>query len=126
MGIDPGTHTARLRIWPLGPGPRAISIAEISYNPPGPDVQMEYVAINNDTSASINMGAWTLRDIANHVFTFPPFVLESGFGVRVWTKAGANDAENLFWGRRAAVWNNTGDTAILRDSGGNEIARFTY
>lgn len=126
LGIDPGTHTARLRIWPLGPGPRAISIAEISYNPPGPDVQMEYVAINNDTSASINMGAWTLRDIANHVFTFPPFVLESGFGVRVWTKAGANDAENLFWGRRAAVWNNTGDTAILRDSGGNEIARFTY
>jgi hypothetical protein len=126
LGIDPRTHTARLRIWPLSPGPRTISIAEINYNPPGPDLQMEYVAIKNDTSAAINMGAWTLRDAANHVFTFPPFVLGSGFGVFVWTKAGANDAENLFWGRRATVWNNAGDTAILRDSSGNEIARFIY
>lgn len=126
LDIDAGTHTARLRFSPLGPGPRAIRIAEINFNPPGPDVPMEYVAINNDTSASINMGGWTLRDIANHVFTFPPFVLEAGFSVRVWTKAGTNDAENLFWGRRAAVWNNTGDTALLNDSGGIEIARFTY
>ena len=126
LGIDAATHTARLRIWPLGAGPRALKISEIDYNPPGPDYQGEYVEIKNDTSASVNMTAWTLRDSANHVFSFPAFVLVPGFSVRVWTRVGTNDAENLFWGRRAAVWNNTGDTAILEDDAGNEIDRFVY
>lgn len=47
-------------------------------------------------------------------------------GVKVWTGAGANDAENLFWGRRAAVWNNAGDTAVLSDRQGAQVARYAY
>jgi hypothetical protein len=46
--------------------------------------------------------------------------------VRVWTGRGTNDAENLYWGRRQAVWNNTGDLAILRDVAGAEVSRFAY
>ena len=126
LGVDPVTHTARLRIWAPAAGARVVRIEEINYNPTGPDVELEYVVIRNDTSASVNMTSWTLRDVARHVFSFPPFVLESGFSVRLWTKAGVNDAENLFWGRRAAVWNNPGDTAILRNNSGTEVARFVY
>ena len=36
---------------------------------------------------------------------------------------GADDAHNLYWGRRQAVWTNTGDTAVLRDPDGSERAR---
>ena len=32
---------------------------------------------------------------------------------------------NLFWGRREAVGNNTGDTAILHDAAGTQVAKFT-
>jgi hypothetical protein len=71
------------------------------------------------------MESWTLRDAKNHVFRFPAFSLSAGSGVKVWTKAG-NDAENLFWGRRAALWNNEGDTAVLRDENGVDIATYTY
>jgi hypothetical protein len=53
-------------------------------------------------------------------------VLQAGSDVKVWTKVGANDAENLFWGRHSAMWNNTGDTAILRDQLGTEAARYVY
>jgi pimeloyl-ACP methyl ester carboxylesterase len=101
-------------------------IREINFNPPGPDVDFEYVVIQNDTAAAISMGNWTLRDVANHVFTFPSFVLQAGLSVKIWTTAGTNDAENLFWGRRAAVWNNTRDTGILSDQDGKEIARYAY
>lgn len=127
LGIDIAAHTATLRIWRLPQsGQRAVRIKEINYNPPGRDVESEYVVIQNDTAAAVMMSQWSLRDAANHVFTFPPFTLQSGFSVTVWTKAGTNDAENLFWGRRAAIWNNAGDTAILRDNNGSEIARYVY
>ena len=56
----------------------------------------------------------------------PPGVLVASGEVRVWVKAGTNDATNLYWGRGSAVWNNTGDTAILRDASGAEIARLSY
>jgi hypothetical protein len=101
-------------------------ITDIDFNPPGRDVDSEYVAIRNDTPGPIDMSNWSLRDVAAHVFKFPAFVLQPGLSVKVWTRAGTNDAENLFWGRRAAVWNNTGDTAILRNENGVEMARYAY
>jgi hypothetical protein len=44
----------------------------------------------------------------------------------VWTKVGANNANNLYWGRGSAVWNNTGDTAFLKDAQGVLRSQFTY
>ena len=61
-----------------------------------------------------------------NVFTFPSFTLPAGAEVRVWTKSGVDDGANLFWNRGTAVWNNGGDTAILRDAQGVEQARFSY
>lgn len=127
LGIDTAAHTATLRVWRLPQsGQRTVRIQEINYNPPGRDIESEFIVIQNDTMTAVIMSQWTLRDVANHVFTFPSFILQPGFSVAVWTKAGTNDAENLFWGRRAAVWNNTGDTAILRDNNGTEVARYVY
>src|SRR5438477_539054 len=60
------------------------------------------------------MTNWTLRDLANNTYTFPAFALAAFSEVKVWTNSGTNDAANLYWGRNQAVWNNTGDTAIVR------------
>jgi hypothetical protein len=114
--VNPPTPVVQHVVW----------IRELNYNPPGPDVDMEYIAIQNDTQAAISMDNWTIRDVAEHVFTFPSFVLQVGSSVKVWTKSGNGDAENLFWGRGKAVWNNTGDTAILSDQNGKEVARYAY
>jgi hypothetical protein len=108
------------------PAVRSVWMPEVNYNPPGDDVDSEYVDIQNDTDAAVDMGGWTLRDVKEHVFTFPPFVLQAGSAVKVWTRVGGNDAKNLFWGRRAAVWNNTGDTALLSDQHATEIATYSY
>ena len=99
---------------------------EVLADPVGIDADGEYVRIRNNGSSAVTLTGWTLRDLANTVFTFPAFTLAAGAEVRVWVRAGVDDAANLYWGRGSAVWNNDGDTAILRDANGIEVARFSY
>lgn len=109
--------------------PASVAIIAIDYDPPGRDVAREHVVLQNLSKKPVDLTGWTLWDIAPvrpHVFTFPSFSLQSGGQVRVWTKAGMDDPANLFWKRNAAIWNNRGDTAILRDADGTEVGRFTY
>ncbi len=106
--------------------PADVRITHIEYDPPGDDVQGEYVRIQNLGGRAQVMTNWTLRDVANHVFTFPSFTLAAGGTVRVWTKGGTNTATDLYWGSNQAIWNNTGDTAYLQDAVGNPVHSYTY
>ncbi|MCS6883202.1 MAG: lamin tail domain-containing protein [Oscillochloridaceae bacterium] len=104
-----------------------VVIAHIEFNPPGADVEGEYVLIRNTSSQPMNMTGWKLHDSAQrHTYVFPQFVLSPGAEVKVWTRAGTDDAANLYWGRRVAVWNNTGDTGTLLDASGAVVSRYTY
>lgn len=104
-----------------------IKITDITYNPPGSDVQGEQVVIRNEGGSALELTNWTLRDVANHHYRFPSFRLQPGAEVRVWTKAGADDAHNLYWGRSGAVWNNRGgEIATLLDERGAVIGRYRY
>jgi len=108
------------------PSPANVQITYIEYNPPGNDVEGEYVRIENLGGSATEMTKWTLRDDANHTFTFPTFTLNAGATVRVWTKSGTNTSTDLYWGSGSAIWNNTGDTAYLRDDHGNLIDTYSY
>jgi hypothetical protein len=76
----------------------------------------EYVEIRNQTADFIPMEGWTLRDDNQNIFTFPHYTLVSWATVKIWTKAGVIDPENLYWGRTEPVWNDHGDCAYLRDA----------
>jgi endonuclease G, mitochondrial len=106
--------------------PPVVEIAEVLADPAGDDVAGEYVRIRNTGSGAAVLTGWTLSDLANNSYTFPTFTLAPGGEVLVWVKVGVDDGGNLYWGRAQAVWNNTGDTATLRDSGGAVIDSFTY
>jgi hypothetical protein len=103
-----------------------IRVSYIEYNPEGKDVAREYVQIRNLSRHAINMGNWTLRDVAGHTFHFPDFTLKPYAMVRVWTKRGENTATDLFWGRAMAIWNNIGDEAILKDNTGKTMHVYRY
>ncbi|OAN36288.1 hypothetical protein A6A03_05915 [Chloroflexus islandicus] len=107
--------------------PPNVSITYIEYDPPGNDLEGEFVVITNASHEPVDLTGWMLIDEgAKHSYTFPAFTLAGGAEVKLWTKAGVNDANNLYWGSRRPIWNNTGDTAILRDANGNLISRYTY
>jgi phosphatidylserine/phosphatidylglycerophosphate/cardiolipin synthase-like enzyme len=105
------------------PGDTA-TITFIRYNPP--DTLSEYVQIQNTGGATLNMTNWTLSDVAGHTYTFPAFTLAAGASVKIWTNGGTNDSANLYWGRAQAVWNNTGDTAFLRNAQGELVDQYSY
>ena len=89
----PGTPTPT----PNTPTPARVVITGIAFDPPGDDVQGEYVTLRNNGGSAVTMTNWTLRDLANNTYTFPAFTLAAGAEVRVWTRAGTDDASNLFW-----------------------------
>jgi hypothetical protein len=126
--------TAEVRIWELSPTKtHEIRVASVVSNPPGDDVVGERVVLRSDRLRAASLQGWSLRDDKEHPasppwrYVFPNVELAPGEDLTIWTKAGRNDSHNLFWGLNHAVWNNRGgDTAILSDSAGVEIGRFSY
>jgi hypothetical protein len=111
----------------------AIRLGRIQYDSPGTDTRSntslnaEWVTIRNTGTHRVNLRGWTLRDTSSHVYTFgTTYYLRAGTSVRIHTGSGTNTATNRYWGRRAYVWNNDGDTAILRNASGTGIDRCTW
>jgi Lamin Tail Domain len=103
----------------------AIQFRKIQYDPSGSDVpatnyqlNREYLTLTNAGTTTRTLTSWTVRDLANHVYTFPSFELGPGKSVRLHTGKGTNTSSDLYWGRGWYVWNNTGDKATSRDSNG--------
>jgi hypothetical protein len=103
----------------------AIQFRKIQYDPSGSDLPVtnyqlnrEYVTIKNTGTTARSLTGWTVRDLANHVYTVPSFKLGAGKSVKLHTGKGTNSSTDLYWGKGYYVWNNTGDKAILRNSSG--------
>lgn len=112
---------------PVALAATGVEIAFVEANPAGSDLAGEYVRIVNGSGAAVNLAGWKLQDGGKkHTFTFPALVLAPGAEVRLWSKAGTNDAANLYWGSRHPIWNNTGDTAVLLGADGTVVSRFSY
>lgn len=106
---------------------KGVTISHIEYDPPGNDLAGEYVLIHNSGDESVDLNGWQLDDgNKKHSYTFPPFVLAPGAEVKLWSKRGNNDAVNLYWHNRGAIWNNSGDTGTLSDKDGNVVSSYTY
>ncbi|MEU7615533.1 lamin tail domain-containing protein [Micromonospora rifamycinica] len=106
----------------------AVQITKVYYNSPGTDnrsntsLNAEYVKLTNRRSTTLNLKSWTLRDKSNHVYTFSgDFRLAKGASVYLHTGKGTNTAAHRYWGSGNYIWNNTGDTAYLRNSAGTGI-----
>ena len=95
-----------------------------------PDTEAdEYVEIQNFGSASTNIGGWTLTDIADGAptFLFPPYTLNPGESVRVYTNELHPETGGFSFGWGRGVWNNDDpDEAGLFDASGNLIGRLSY
>ncbi|ASJ10802.1 hypothetical protein A3L12_05555 [Thermococcus sp. P6] len=109
------------------PETQGVIISYVMYNPPGSDVEGEYVLITNRGIVEVDMSGWQLKDEKNHAYTFPPgFVLKAGASVRVHTGSGGDNSTDLYWGWNQAVWNNDGDTAYLYDAGGKLVDKCSW
>src|SRR5215467_1465793 len=112
--------------------PSPVVISEIFYNSPGSDhgsntsLNAEWVKLRNRTGHRVSLDGWTLRDTAHHVYHFVGYSLRAHGTVRIHTGSGRDTQRNLFQNRGWYVWNNDGDTAILRGPAGNVRDRCSY
>jgi hypothetical protein len=103
-----------------------VQLGKIQYDAPGSDtsknasVNGEYVVIRNTGTTARSLKGWTVRDAARHVYTFGTFTLGAGKSVVLRTGKGTNSSTTRYWGKGWHVWNNTGDTAYLRNSAGTQ------
>jgi hypothetical protein len=109
--------------------PRQVVIVEVLARPPGfgfgdPE---EFVAIANGGPDDVDLAGWTVRNLAQDVYEFGPFVLRAGRMVRVWTGQRPENEENLSWRRPDPVWSSRGGgTAILADASGRDVSHLDY
>ena len=98
------------------------------YDSPGSDTRSntslnnEWISLVNSGSRAVNLNRYTIRDKANHVYTFGNVSIPANGG-RLWlhTGKGTANAKNRYWGSGNYIWNNTGDTAYLRNASGTQL-----
>ena len=132
-----GNVSASSSTWVAGPGaspsPAAGSIqfTRIQYDSPGTDsgsttsLNGEYAKLTNKTKSTVSLSGWSVRDAANHVYTFTGTVkLAAGASITVRTGKGTNTSTYRYWGRTGKsgyIWDNSADTATLRTNAGKTI-----
>ena len=130
-----GAATAALTLLPSTPAfatGHRIQINEIYYNSPGTDtgsnssLNAEWVRLYNTSSSRISLTNWTLRDTAGHVFKFATYTLGAHSYVKIHTGHGSKTQTDRYWNTNWYIWNNTGDTAMLRDSRGGTVDSCHY
>jgi PKD repeat protein len=103
-----------------------VVITYIFYDGAGSQEPDEYVQIRNGDTVSIQLQSWTLRDSANHVYTFPAHVMPPGQVCRVYTNQYHSEWCGFDYGHGSAIWNNDGDCAYLRNAQGQLIDNYCY
>lgn len=94
----------------------------------GIDKNEEWIEIENQGDI-VSMDSWTLSDIGNHIYTFSEFGLDAEAKVKIYTgdaySTCVEDSETLCWSG-TKIWNDSGDTATLKNENGNVVDTFSY
>ncbi len=75
----------------------------------------EYIVVTNFSKKTQVVTGWSVGDTSGHRYVFLRFSLKAGKNVKLHTGKGKNTATDLYWGQENYVWNNTRDTATLRN-----------
>lgn len=87
----------------------------------------EYIEFKNNGDHTLDLTRWTVKDIAGHTYRFPRgFILDPGATVTLYTGSGRNTDSELYWGSGRAIWNNGGDTIIVKDDTGSVVIEQEY
>ena len=87
----------------------------------------EYVVFANDGDDPLDLTGWTVEDEAGASYAFPDgFRLDAGERVTLHTGSGTDTERDLYWGSGSPIWNNGGDTVIVRNSQGDVVREVSY
>jgi competence protein ComEC len=121
VATDGGTKTAT---------PASLAVADINADAAGDDrenLNDEYVVFENTGEESLDLSGWTVEDEVGQTYTFPDgTTLDSGATVTLHTGSGTDTDTDLYWGSGSPIWNNDGDTVIVRTPDGTIVLEKSY
>ena len=108
----------------------ALKVVNINADAPGSDRENpngEWIEIANQGSEPVKMQGYTLKDEANHIYTFGNYSVQPGATFRLYSGQGSDNSSELYWGFVGeSVWNNDSDAAFLRDAEGALVDTYAY
>lgn len=102
-----------------------LSIAVVA-SAPEDDPMAEYVVLENRTDASLELEGWTVRDAANHQYTFGDVTLSPRERVTLHTGAGSDDEDTVYWDAPTPIWNNAADVISVYDAADELVVERSY
>jgi micrococcal nuclease len=119
VAAEQRARDAQAGLWESADVP--VRIRTIVYDAPGRDDQNpngEWVELVVDGSRPVDLGGFTVKDEANHIYVFPVVELNPGQRLRLHSGPGTDDS-SLYWGLvDDAVWNNGGGHGLPSGSSG--------
>jgi micrococcal nuclease len=106
-----------------------IGIYYFHYNAKGNDnenLNDEFVEFRNSCNYSVNLSGWKIADDSKRTYIFPNFVVENKTTFILHTGSGKDNATDLYWSQKIAVWNNNGDTLKMWNSNGDLVLEYSY
>ena len=111
-------------------GGTALRITEIHADAEGDEsanLNDEYLTFGNAGNETLDLSGWTVSDAADHTYTFPEGAEIAPNGtLTLHTGSGEDGDGHLYWGEGAPVWNNAGDTVIVRNASGETVIERQY
>lgn len=115
---------------PATDGGGQLIVADIHADAAGNDnenLNGEYLVFENTGDTSLDLSGWTVSDAAGHTYTFPAGVtLATGQQLTLYTGSGDDTDTELYWGSERAIWNNGGDTIIVKNDTGSVTLEESY
>ena len=129
--VDPGelTRTAIADGGTITGSASGVAIADIHADAAGNDNQNlndEYVTLTNTGETALDLSGWTVSDEAGHQYTFTDLSIGPNASVTLYTGRGTDTDTERYWDRDGAVWNNDGDTVVVRTPSGETALRQSY
>lgn len=91
------------------------------------NLNKEKIVLKNTSSSEKSLSQWTIEDGSGIKYTFPNnFSIQPNQNVTVHSGSGENTETDLYWGSDRPIWNNGGDTIILKNSENDIILTYTY
>lgn len=140
LGLLPAAAALGLLLAPVAAAPAQAAVAQpvdvvrVRFDPPGRDAAnnagwtQEFVELKNTSRQTVDLSGYTVSDNGGkHRFTAPKGTrLAPGRTVQLHSGQGRNSASALYWGTRGYVWNNTGDSVVLKTARGQLVEKCTY
>jgi hypothetical protein len=99
-----------------------VCITDIDYKPATGGPLNEFISLKNLGSSAKSLKDWRISSDTGHIYDIlVEFSLGSSATVKVWTKSGDNDSDEIFMDRTEEFWKDNGDCAYLHDDEGDLV-----